>query len=142
MALIWACVAVIAGLAFFLAIVGLVFLILYLAQRSSGLSKMVARYGASGPIPEPALHHVTVQIGSVRWRRVSHVAATSEGLHLGLRSLFFERRRMLIPWADLGQPAKTMLYLAPAMRFPVGTPVIGHIVVPMNTYRVMQPFLT
>lgn len=103
---------------------------------SGGWTTLAERYPATGP-PVGEIHTGQhLQVGAVRWRFCVTVCAMPEGLYLAVQprqklaravGLGKDQPALLIPWSELRENGRAMLYWQQAARFSVGEPPVGTI---------------
>lgn len=109
------------------------------ASRFEALAQVHAVAPRRAPFEKSQLWH-TIKIGQVQWRKSVDLAVTLQGFYLGI-NFGFRRRAFLIPWSALHDPIETRLYWRPAVELNVGSPAIVSLVVFMEVYRKMEPYL-
>ena len=120
---------------------GLLFgLISLLFIRLSGWNRLAARYGCSPPEGVWTIVLESATVGIVRYRRIVKAGLRMEGLYLMIG--FLGHRTICIPWSDLGEFQSGRIYRRPGMRMTAGKPPIARLVLSMDLYRAMYPYLT
>ncbi len=109
------------------------------ASRFEALAQDYAVKPRRAPFEKSQLWH-TIKIGQVQWRKSVDLAVSPAGFYLGV-NFGFRRRAFLIPWNVLHDPHETRLYWRPAVEMQAGKPAIVSLVVFMEVYRGMEPYL-
>jgi len=109
------------------------------ASRFDALAEYYSVTPRKTVFEKSALWH-TIKIGTVDWRKWVNLAVTPRGFYLEIK-FGFKRYAFFIPWNALHNPQETRLYWRPAVELRIGDPAIVRMVVYMEVYRKMEPFL-
>jgi hypothetical protein len=135
-----ACIAISAALVGFVFL--MVFLMLRLFAKASGLNKLADLYPAEGE-PEGQEHtRQTIKVGAVRYRRCVTVIVNARGLYLSVQPKLSKRRPILIPWEEVKKTEKGRLYWDSARQLFVGEPKVATVTVFTSLFRAMHPYLS
>lgn len=110
--------------------------------RSSRFDALAEYYTVNprrGPFEKSQLWR-TIKIGGVHWRKWARLVVAADGFYIGIR-YGFKEHAFLIPWTALHNPKETRLYWRPAVVMEVGNPAIVDMIVYMDVYRKMGPYL-
>jgi hypothetical protein len=109
--------------------------------KHSGLTGLAQRYPVTQPPTGAMLATQTVKVGSVRYRRCVAVSVGEGGLYLGVHPPLLAKGDMLIPWEEIKEARKTMLYSRRAVRLSIGEPEFGSVTLYEGLYEQVVPHL-
>ena len=114
-------------------VVGMVYLILFIAQQlggsTGGLRRLAEAYPTQPPVPGPALQRETVKVGAVVYKRCVTVGIADRGLYLSVWG-----KSALVPWAEFKAITSAKLYWQTVPMLTVGDPPIATLVIPVAVF--------
>lgn len=119
------------------AIVGFVFLILFLVQQlggtTGGLRRLAQVYPAPNSVSGQVVKRQTVQVGPVVYRRCATVGVSDEGLYISSWG-----QSALIPWREFSGIGHATLYWQKAPMLTAGDPPVASIIMPAPLFETMR----
>ena len=134
------CIAVSVALVGFVFL--MVFLMLKLFAKASGLNKLADLYPAGGEPGGQRYTRQTVKVGAVRYRRCVTINVNPGGLYLLVRPTLGKHQSILIPWKEIKRIEKRRLYWDSARQLLIGDPKVATVTVFTSLFRVMHPYLS
>ncbi len=114
-----------------------------LFARAGGWAKLAEKYGVDQEPEGQKFSWQTLEVGGlVRYRWTVAVVIAAQGLYLALSSPFISKHPpMLIPWAEIKQVRRTILYWRKAARLTIGDPPVTTIAMWMSLFERVRPHL-
>jgi hypothetical protein len=121
-------------------IVGLVFLVVFIARQLGGTvggwRRLVEVYATANPPTAPIAARETVQVGATVYKRCASLSVADEGLYIRIW-----RKTALIPWSEFRSIGQTQLYWQTMPKLTIGDPPVATLTVPVAVFQQMQPRL-
>jgi len=114
-----------------------------LFARAGGWARLAERYGADQKPEGQKLTWQTLEVGGlVRYRWTVVVVISPRGLYLALSSPFIIKHPpMLIPWTEIKEARRAILFWRRAARLTIGDPPVSTIAMWMSLFEAIRPYL-
>ena len=129
---------IVAGVVFLAGfVVGLVFLVLFLARQLGGTMggwrRLAEVYGGDEtPTGQTAMRQ-TIRVGAVTYKRCVTLGVADEGLYVAIW-----RKTALIPWTEFKAVGQATLFWQKVPMLTVGDPPVATMTVPVAVFQVMR----